>query len=113
MNTKTLKALRGSIEKWERIVDGIGEDDGPNNCPLCETFSMNGGDCCGCPVNGKSKSGCRNTPYQDWYIHHKIQHEGSIFFRRVVCPTCKKIALKEVRFLKSLLPVARKAKAVK
>lgn len=38
MNSRTLKALKGSIRKWERICNGTGEDRGPRNCPLCELF---------------------------------------------------------------------------
>jgi len=36
MDIETLKALKGSIKKWERIVEGTGVDEGADNCPLCE-----------------------------------------------------------------------------
>jgi hypothetical protein len=39
MDEKTLEALKGSIRKWEAIVDGTGEDDGADNCPLCHMFA--------------------------------------------------------------------------
>ncbi len=41
MNNETLVALRGSIEKWEKIVGGSGVDGGIENCPLCKEFYIN------------------------------------------------------------------------
>lgn len=97
MNAKTLKALRGSIAKWQAIVDGTGVDEGNKNCPLCQRFvyfwfgykkpiaKM----CVGCPVYEKTgKKGCRNTPYDDYaYGSDSIKN-----------------AQAELDFLKSLLP---------
>ena len=92
MDKKTLKALKGSIEKWEKIVAGTGKDEGPNNCPLCKLFNKIEGEekyaCNGCPV--KEETGqkyCWNTPYEVYEPN----------------PT-KKNAIKELNFLKSLLP---------
>ena len=102
MDAKTLKALKGSIEKWEMIVAGAGIDDGDKNCPLCKLFSDK--NCHDCPVFEKVNAmGCHNTPYDEWESHHENKHEEKRM-RKVHCPTCKKLARKELNFLKSLLP---------
>jgi hypothetical protein len=68
MNKLTLKALKGSIAKWEAIVAGTGKDEGSRNCPLCKRFSDLG--CTKrseqCPVKIKTGYGnCLGTPYYD------------------------------------------------
>lgn len=92
MDAKTLEALRGSIRKWERIVEGTGDDEGPDNCPLCLLFYGHRDDfrpiCDGCPVKDASgKKGCSNTPYDDYSYS----------------PTTEN-AQRELDFLISLLP---------
>ena len=48
MTKKVLKALKGSIKKWESIVKGTGEEHGSKNCPLCKALgTMNYDDFCG------------------------------------------------------------------
>ena len=44
MDDIVLKAIIGSIFKWDSIAFGYGEDLGANNCELCKTFS-----CINCP----------------------------------------------------------------
>ena len=71
MDKKAVKALRGSIKKWERIVLGVGEDRGRKNCPLCEEYwslaDRNRSDCDGCPVaKDTGNSHCRRSPYEVW-----------------------------------------------
>lgn len=86
MDAKTLKALKGSIKKWEGIVAGTTTDLGANNCPLCRLFILF--NCRGCPVRERTlRVGCYDTPY--------IEHVRS--------PTVAN-ARKEVAFLRSLLP---------
>jgi hypothetical protein len=66
MNAATLKALKGSIKKWDTIVDGTGVDVGTGNCPLCLKFfhASRWGICGGCPVkNATGRVGCVGTPY--------------------------------------------------
>ena len=105
MDTKTLKALKGSIEKWERIVEGTGIDKAQANCPLCEMYGWN---CMDCPVVtvGGAKAGCHGSPYSDWMKHLWEEHWGKEDMK-VYCPTCKKLAQRELDFLKSLLPKER------
>lgn len=89
MTKKTLKALRGSIQKWEKIVEGTGVDQGVYNCPLCQLFYRL--DCKGCPVFERTGYPfCDKTPYREWEDD--------------CTPELKKLAQAEVDFLKSLLP---------
>lgn len=100
----TLTALRGSIAKWEAIVDGTGIDDGCNNCPLCQKFNgeVLGRDdgppeedhegawvCRGCPVAmATNRDHCGGSPYTSYCVDGKTSSR----------------ALAELNFLKSLLP---------
>jgi hypothetical protein len=98
MEEKTLEALRGSIAKWERIVAREKEDCGKLDCPLCDLFWEQG--CQGCPVAIKTgQDACRGSPYErDW------TRAGGGPGIRALSPNLKKAALKEVEFLRSLLP---------
>jgi hypothetical protein len=94
MDERTLEALKGSIEKWEAIVAGTGEDRGWRNCPLCLIFNNPEIDpdgliqCAGCPVNESTgHTGCEGTPY-DRYHYERTQEA----------------ACAELDFLRSLLP---------
>lgn len=60
---KQITALKGSIRKWEKIVDGSGNDDGCKNCPCCQMWASNNL-CYGCPIAAFSgEESCYNTPY--------------------------------------------------
>ncbi len=93
MDTKTLTALKGSILKWEKIVEGTEECFGSSNCPLCFLFNNDSaryeGVCClGCPVAATTgKQFCRDTPF---YHHQRYPTIGN--------------AQAELDFLRSLLP---------
>ena len=102
MDKKTLKALQGSIRKWERIAEGKEVDKGADNCPLCELFYNK--ICIGCPVEEKvNHVDCRRTPYIGWTEHQKAKHGEESQFA-IKCEKCKELAQKEADFLKSLLP---------
>ncbi len=66
LSARQAKALKGSIKKWEKIVNGTGWDEGTTNCPLCRLYHIKyvrtiG--CTGCPI--KTVTGekyCNNTP---------------------------------------------------
>ena len=100
MDKETLKALKGSIRKWEKIVDGVGVDLGSENCPLCYLYLDSKLDCKGCPV-GKH---CLDTVFGDWVLHHVRKHPNKPLQIIGKCRTCKKLARKELEFLQSLLP---------
>ena len=69
MNPKTLKALQGSIKKWEGIIVDTAIDKGAINCPLCELFL--GGRCKECPVAKAVNSiYCEDTPYIEYHRHN-------------------------------------------
>jgi hypothetical protein len=96
MDKHTLRALQGSIEKWEAIVAGAGKDEGMENCPLCQRFcsddlSVSDGACGGCPVMEKTgKRLCWDTPYGEYSIGAT---RGTV-----------EAAQAELDFLRSLLP---------
>jgi hypothetical protein len=95
MDVETLEALKGSIAKWEAIVDGTGYDAGAINCPLCKVFrrvTADGAKCGACPVKARSGfHGCKGTPYEDVERAREPMDEAAA-------------ALAELNFLKSLLP---------
>lgn len=100
MDSKTLAALEGSIQKWVDIAAGRIADEGENNCPLCKLF--NNADskraCFGCPVEEKTgKPYCKKTPYRDWCNNEPVDCMAKT-------PGQKKKARAEVKFLRSLLP---------
>lgn len=107
MNKRTLKALQGSIAKWQAIVDGTGVDKGIKNCPLCLLF--NNDDtfiahvCVGCPVMERTgKRFCRDTPHEKWVANCKPSDELNVWV-----PGGERgleAARAELDFLKSLLP---------
>lgn len=111
MNAETLKALKGSIKKWERIVEGTGADRGAKNCPLCKLFLRECAPrnkpcmhCVGCPVHDKTgRSSCMDSPYDDWssYLNQNDRENGNVFDRR-----SKQLAKNELEFLKGLLPIS-------
>jgi len=98
MNKTTLKALKGSIKKWELIVSGVGEDLGDENCPLCKRFAHKENTCAGCPVAEKAGRFCERTPYIPW-----TNYVGG-YGAKADTPKKKLLARAELKFLKSLLP---------
>lgn len=99
MNPLTLQALRGSIAKWQKVVDGTGPEMGARNCPLCQMF-ITEPDCGGCPVALRTGlSGCRGTPYDTW-ADLELDGDGDPVDEALA----KQLAQAELDFLISLLP---------
>ena len=93
MDEHTLKALRGSIRKWESIVSGLGEDLRSVNCSLCIEFP----ECEGCPVVERTgQDECEGSPYYETWRAKQNFGRDSIEYMQT--------AMAEVDFLKSLLP---------
>lgn len=112
MDKKTLEALRGSIKKWQDIVKGVGEDDGVDNCPLCQLFNTeemtNDDACVGCPVMNKTEyDGCQNTPYDKWVDYVCYDEQQRVPFK-AKSNRAIRLAKKELKFLISLLPEGEK-----
>lgn len=115
MDARTLTALEGSIKKWEEIVAGEGDDQGPNNCPLCHLFQAEADpddpeglqECFGCPVSKKvSTDGCRETPYTAW--NDKTSWTAADRKDRMATtPELVALAQAELDFLKSLRPTGQ------
>ena len=79
MEPKTLKALKGSIEKWvdiERSCEAL--DNGGENCSLCKLFTPEGynfPDCPKCPKCPKCPvKNCYRSPFKAWMLHHDEKH---------------------------------------
>ena len=101
MDAATLEALKGSIAKWEAIVAGTGEDEGPDNCPLCQMFNYSSDldyedddtSCLQCPVYlNTGQRFCHGSPYQGFADSDDDSPEEA------------QAAVAELAFLKSLLP---------
>lgn len=104
MDERTLEALKKSIKKWENVAYYNGADQGVHNCALCKEFIFGKSiSCVKCPVYIRTHSKyCNNTPYEDWIDHQKLKH--SLKDNKAWCEECKKLAIAELEFLKSLLP---------
>ena len=62
-----IKALRGSVEKWERVAFQDGRDEAVFDCPLCAKFMYSPGECLRCPIRKKTgRPGCAGTPIDKW-----------------------------------------------
>lgn len=117
MNKK--EALELSIKKWKDIINKNGNDEGPDNCALCQKYFFKEGikSCMGCPVEKRTKKlCCDGTPYEEWDEHQDTEHEDDSNERKIYCKECGEIALKELKFLKSLrkdIKVKSKRKSTK
>jgi hypothetical protein len=117
LNKATLKALKGSIRKWERIVAGDGGDDGAANCPLCREFRFGVEfgrvvDCVGCPVMAESGLPyCSGTPYTGWMQYH--DGLARAFPLNASTPEEISLAQAELDFLRGLLPRKKKPRTIK
>lgn len=109
MTKKTLKALKGSIVKWKKIVAGKGLDLLTYNCPLCKLFYSNK-HCSACPVVDEvGAHWCEKTPHTAWVDHRYDFHPDKKTLRVFKgCPDCKRLAQAELDFLISLLPEVTK-----
>jgi hypothetical protein len=114
MDAKTLKALKASIEKWERNAEAGTIDDyklGCVSCPLCRVFhpryTDKNNECAGCPVADAGFSFCEGTPYDAASAAYSHWHYNDGL--ETARAQAHDAALKEVAFLKSLLPAEESA----
>lgn len=102
MDKKTLKALKGSIKKWEKIVAGTGTDKGMDNCPLCHVNDHN---CKKCPVYLiTNHTNCSYSPYIAWCNHMEKSTQDWDSPWKAIGPKQKALAQAELNFLIALLP---------
>ena len=108
MRKEILKALKGSVKKWEQIVRSPkGEDNASDNCPLC---MISDEDCLDCPVSQEvGDTDCDSTPYELWVRHQLYDHKRSFPLTRVPhCRRCLNLAREERDLLVSLLPASER-----
>ena len=104
MNPIQIRALQGSIEKWEGIVEGARTDCGAANCELCRRF-IAGRKCTFCPVKlSTGLTQCSGTPYDTWREYAQNHHYNCVNGVPTFDEKSYQIAVKELEFLKSLLP---------
>lgn len=97
---RVLKAIRGSIEKWQKIIRGEGVDYGVENCPLCDLFYQEGS-CPDCPVNHDGNHpDCQATPYYRFRLESYRLAAGGLVIRN---PRSENAAKEELEFLKGVL----------
>jgi len=63
-----LTAIKGSIEKWDKVSQGKEDGTSRENCPLCTLYwckDFHSSSCHNCPIYKKTgESDCIGTPYQ-------------------------------------------------
>ena len=89
---RQIKAIEGSIRKWEIILYEDGCDNGTATCACCRAFHCNS-----CPINifVKGSGGCDGTPYIDWF-RYVDDHMLSL---KVFDENSRTLANKELVFL--------------
>lgn len=104
MDKQVLAALKKSIEHWE---ENAKNDDKPlyfggGFCALCRYCIQ----CSICPVALKTGwPSCGRTPWANIRMHAlEVHSKDRNYCVNTKCPTCIKLAKKELAFLKSLLP---------
>ncbi len=94
----TMSALNGSILKWEKIFRGLDQDNGTENCPLCQLFY--GNDCLNCPIaNDTGAQYCEETPHTDYALTVHEEYEYGQSYTVINYPELKPLAFKELRYL--------------
>jgi len=90
MNAKMLKALEDCIEKrWNLIAAGCDY----SKLPTCHLCVNSGENCERCPIDDKTKQGCKGTPF--WKCVGSKYYNSSKYWDAVE---------EEIEFLISILP---------
>jgi len=91
LSKRQMKALDGSIKKWEKIVGGTGVDEGAINCPCCQKYFANY--CNFCPIAiYVDNTECYETPYEAYVsVFNDVFNEKS-----------KRLAQAELGFLREV-----------
>lgn len=123
MNKKTIKAIEGSVAKWDCIAQGIGTNQAVDDCPLCKLFINTG---CNkypvCPVvlAIQGVGGCAGTPYESIslrngitvpkWIKEQSEYQTLVGLQNGLIAVTLDFIEEEVEFLVSLLPENHKLK---
>jgi hypothetical protein len=111
---KTIEALKGSIEKWRRIREEDGIDNGSRDCPLCDIYwkevDLENDEnievrCFFCPVyESTGQHACEGSPYKKWRSYLKEAVTKGIISYMVYDEVSEELALDMEEFLKGLMP---------
>ena len=106
ISKEQMRALDGSIEKWNLICNQHGLDQGRTNYPLCQ-LNIADRQCEQCIVYLETgEHFCRETPYEVWIKHHRKHHRNFHLSHKIYksceCPECNILANDEYKFLKDL-----------
>ena len=108
ISKEQMRALDGSIEKWNQIRNRQEVDRGRSNCPLCQLYnnSKQYEQCKRCVVYLDTGARfCEKSPYEAWLNHYKLFHSNTTtikYGRKSECPECDILANDEYEFLKDL-----------
>lgn len=109
---RQIKALKKSIDKWYAICYEGGADERSENCAFCQIYSDSA--CRSCPVAiVAGRTYCSGTPWDKWSAHHEAAHLTGSFSHmhvRADCQECKKLAKKELAYLRRVLGKGLKEK---
>lgn len=107
ISKEQMGAIKGSIEKWDKIRKRDAIDNGRKDCPLCQLYNI--GEHKGCSqciiYLDTGERFCEGSPYKAWVDHHKQFHPISIVSRvrkYCECSECDELANAEYEFLKDL-----------
>ena len=100
-----IELLKGSIKKWEGVINGTQLGWPWTTCPLCvQYFTLE--QCTGCPVAEKTTyRHCDTTPYREWEDHnYNHKNDAWLNLDSVIkgCKKCKQLSNKEVQFLRMI-----------
>lgn len=77
-----LTAIKGSIEKWDKVSKG---DKNTLSCPLCVLYDSPRNGCVGCPIYEKTgEAYCRGTLYSDYLAEQELHGWSSIKRAKVI-----------------------------
>jgi len=93
---RDIELIKGSIKKWESVVEGKVKGADIYNCPLCVEYQVGREyKCVACPIYCKTeRKYCKNTPF-DAYC--------DILYKEVGSESTVQAATEELNFLKELL----------
>lgn len=100
-----IRMAKDSIKKWEGVLYHRRDERGPEDCPFCAEYYVNGTPalaCWECPIYILTgERFCGNTPYENWITHQDTHFP--LLPHVCVCEICRHHAAGEIIFLKEIL----------